>query len=129
LKTLGNIAQITRFLISGGIGTVVYFLTLYLLTEFAGVWYIASSVIAFLLNSATTFVFQKLWTFKNRDSVEVPKQLFLYTSLRVGLLATSTTLLYALVEYAHIHYLVVPILLMIPLTIVSFILTKKIFTT
>ena len=128
METKEKAARVMRFLISGVVGTLVYYLAYYLLTEFAGMWYITSAVIAFILDSVITFVFQKLWTFKNRDAEAVPRQASWYLGLRLGLLGLSTGLLYVLVECAHMYYLYAPLVLLVPLTVVSFILTKRVFT-
>ena len=120
-------SQILRFLLGGGVGVAVYYATLYTLTEFAGVWYVISAIVAFVLNYAINFTLQKFWTFQNKDTKNVSRQLTLYFGMVLGFLATNTTLLYVLVEYVHLKYLVAQLILTFLLTIASFVLTRKIF--
>ncbi len=120
-------SQILRFLLGGGVGVLVYYATLYTLTEFAGVWYVISAIVAFVLNYAINFTLQKFWTFENKDTKNVSRQLRLYFGMALGFLATNTVLLYILVEYVHLGYLVAQLILTLLLTVASFVLTRKIF--
>ena len=99
-------SQILRFLVGGGVGVFAYYLTIYTLTEFAGVWYVISAIVAFVLNYAINFILQKFWTFKNKDTKNVSRQLTLYFGMALGFLVTNTALLYVFVEYVHLGYLV-----------------------
>ncbi len=119
--------QITRFLVGGGVGVVVYYVALYILTEFAMVWYVVSATIAFILNNGINFIIQRFWTFKNNDTKAVPMQLTLYFGMGISVLVINTALLYILVEYAHLYYLMAQLILTVILTVVSFVITKKIF--
>ena len=120
-------SQILRFLVGGGVGVFAYYLTLYTLTEFAGVWYVISAIVAFVLNYAINFALQKFWTFKNKDTKNVSRQLTLYFGIALGFLLTNTALLYVFVEYVHLGYLVAQLILTFLLTIASFVITRKIF--
>ena len=122
-----NLLQITRFLVGGGAGVLVYYITLYALTEFAGLWYVASSVIGSVLNTAVNFVLQKFWTFRNKDKRAAPRQMVLYLILSIGIFSANTGLLFVLVEYAHFPYLLAQLILTALLSIVSFVATKGIF--
>lgn len=118
---------ILRFLVSGGIGVIAYYTILYSLTEFAGMWYLASAIVAFFVNYVINFATQKFWTFQNKDIEAAPKQLATYLAMSVALLATNTGLLYFLVEYFHFQYLLAQLILTVLLTIASFVMTRKIF--
>ncbi|MBI5458041.1 GtrA family protein [Candidatus Kaiserbacteria bacterium] len=97
--------RIIRFCISGGIATLVNLGTLFSLTHFFSVWYVFSSIIAFMLAFWVSFSMQKLWTFKDvsRDHVYAQALTFL-TIVFVGL-GINTTLIFVLVEYGGLHYL------------------------
>lgn len=122
-----NLLQIVRFLLGGGIGVVAYYVAFYTLTEILGVWYVVSSVVAFILNNGINFLIQKFWTFENKGTKAIPKQLSLYFVMGICILVANTSLLYVLVEYAHLHYMVAQVILTTLLTIISFFLTKRIF--
>lgn len=106
----------------------VYYIGLYTLTEFAHVWYVLSAIIAFVLNFLVNFTLMKLWTFRGKGSKEIKRQLVTYFIMAIGFLVANTTLLYVLVEYAHIQYLVAQGVLTVFLSIASFFITRKIFT-
>ena len=59
--------RVGRFLVVGSLSVGTYYALLYGLTEFAGVWYIASAVIAFVGYYLVNFLSQKYWTFKNKN--------------------------------------------------------------
>jgi putative flippase GtrA len=118
---------ILRFLVGGGAGVIAYYVALYTLTEFFRVWYVLSAIIAFVLNNGINFVLQKFWTFKSNDIKAVPTQIVLYFGMGVSFLVANTGLLYVLVEYVRLYYLIAQLMLTVLLTIVSFVITKRIF--
>lgn len=116
-----------RFLSAGGVGLLLYYATLYLLTDLAGVWYIASALIASVVNYGSNFLLQKFWTFKNRDVENIPRQASAYAVLFVFISLSNLFLLYVLVEYVHLMYLVAQVPVTIVLTIISYVVTARIF--
>lgn len=124
-KKLWN--QLVRFGFSGGAGVVAGYITLYVLTEFAGLWYIFSAIFAGVVNGGINFFLEKFWTFKNNDKKAIYKQAGLYTVLRLALFGADVGLLYVLVEYVRMHYLVAQILITIILSLISFIVCRIIF--
>lgn len=119
--------QLLRFGFSGGAGVVAGYITLFLLTEFAGLWYIFSSIIANIINGGINFFLEKFWTFKNNDKRHIYKQAGFYTVLRLALFGADVGMLYMLVEYGHIHYLIAQIFVTIILSLISFLVCRKIF--
>jgi len=117
-----------RFSLLGGIGVVLYYITLYSLTEFCGIWYLLSSIIASVVNIITSFLVHKFRTFnatKNEGKVHV--QFFLYVLITVLYSVTNVALLYILVQFCNIHYIPSQIILTIGLSIINYYVTKKIF--
>ena len=53
--------KIVRYLISGGTAAAINLSLLFLLTEFVGMWYLASSVLSFIAGFTASFLFQKFW--------------------------------------------------------------------
>lgn len=97
--------RMIRFVVSGGLAVAVNFITLYLLTEYAGLWYLASSAIGFTLGLVVSFLLQKFWTFGSSRTDVMHVQFLLYTLLFLFNLCLNTGLLYLFVEYAHAWYL------------------------
>src|SRR3989344_271287 len=76
--------RVGRFLIVGGLSVVTYYSLLWGLTEFAGVWYIVSAVVAFVGYYFVNFLSQKYWTFKNNDRDALNRQLIQYTLMAIA---------------------------------------------
>lgn len=98
-------AQLLRFLISGGTAFLANIVLIYLCTELLAIWYLISSIIAFVGAFVVSFSMQKFWTFKNREADRMKKQLGMSLLLALANLGINTLLMYALVEHAHMHYL------------------------
>ena len=98
--------RIARFCISGGIATLVNLSTLFLLTHFLSVWYVFSSIVAFLLAFCVSFSLQKLWTFKDASRDHLYAQALTFLTIVLVGLGINTTLVFVLVEYGSVHYLV-----------------------
>ena len=97
--------RIIRYIISGGTATLANFSTLYILTEFFHVWYLASSVVALSVGFVVSFILQKFWAFKNRDMDRVHMQATWHVTLSLANVAINTTLMFVLVEYVHLWYM------------------------
>ena len=116
-----------KFIISGSIAALVSFISLYVLTEYAGIWYLASSVISFFLSFAFSFTIQKYWTFENKSSAEIPYQMSLHLSIAGFNLFLNTFLVYALVEYADFWYILAQFIASAVIAVESFILLKWVY--
>jgi putative flippase GtrA len=114
--------KLFRFLVSGGSAAALNIGVLYLCTHIAGIWYIASSVIAFVISFFASFVLQKFWTFADRTIHLVKKQLFTYLMIALINLWLNTMLLYAFVEWVHVHYVVAQIIASALLAVESYFL-------
>lgn len=119
--------RVSRFLIVGSLSVVTYYVLFYGLTEFAGVWYIASAVVAFIGYYFVNFLSQKYWTFKNKDRKALNRQLVLYTLMAAGNWVINTGLLYVFVEYLHLHYLLAQAILTVLVSVIAYFGFKYIF--
>ena len=122
-----RLSQVLRFISAGGLGVLLYYSILYVLTDVAGVWYIASATIAFIVNCASNFGLQKFWTFKNKGIKNVTRQASQYLTMSIVFFAINLVLLYGLVEYARLWYLTAQALLTILLTTTSYFVSRRIF--
>ncbi|MEK7547184.1 MAG: GtrA family protein [Patescibacteria group bacterium] len=112
--------RITRFLVVGGISVFTYYTLLYGLTEFAGVWYVVSAAIAFVVYYGVNFSLQKFWTFKNKDRKYVNQQLLQYSIMSLGNWILNTSLLYVLVEYLNLWYMLAQVILTVVVSIIAY---------
>lgn len=89
-----RLGQVVRFCVAGAAGVIAYYAALYGLTEYFGVWYVISAVIGFILNTGLNFTLQKFWTFQNKETHMVRRQLVLYVAMTVSFLVGNTVFLY-----------------------------------
>lgn len=59
--------RFVKFCIIGGIGGIINIAILHVLTEFLGVYYLISGAIAIESGLLSNFIFNKVWTFKDRE--------------------------------------------------------------
>ncbi len=97
--------QVVRFCVAGAAGVIAYYGALYGLTEYLGVWYVTSAVVGFILNTGLNFTLQKFWTFQNKETQMVGRQLVLYAAMTVSFLIGNTVSLYLMVQYLHMWYI------------------------
>jgi dolichol-phosphate mannosyltransferase len=101
-------ARLIKFAFVGGSGVVVNMGLLYLLTEFAGVRYFISSVIAIELSILSNFFLNDAWTWRDRKGGgSFLMKLFRY-HVAVGATAflVNYVLLVILTSWLRVHYLV-----------------------
>lgn len=121
--------RILKFCCSGGCGVSIYYLTLYCLTEYADVWYLASVITASALCHVTNFTLQKIWTFQNKEVDAITTQAIKYLAMAVSFMLINSASIYVLVEFVRLQYLVAALIMTIILSIVSYGITSKIFQT
>jgi putative flippase GtrA len=122
-----RLRQVVRFCIAGLAGGIAYYTALYCLTEFLGVWYIASAAVGFVLNTGLNFTFRKFWAFQDKDLDVIHRQIMLYVTMSVSFIIVNSIFLYLMVQHLHMWYITAQMILTVVLTIVSFILCQKIF--
>ncbi|MDY6765984.1 MAG: glycosyltransferase family 2 protein [Candidatus Nanohaloarchaea archaeon] len=101
--------EVFKFATVGGIGTVVNMGLLYLLTEFAGIYYLASAVVAIEGSILFNFALNEVWTFAEKGRAGISRLLQrLGKANTVYLMGAAVNLvtLWALTELAGIYYLV-----------------------
>ena len=114
-------------MLSGGVVIAVYYAPYYLLTEFCGVWYLVSSVIASIISSLINFVLQKFWTFENKSMANMHLQVIAFIFVSVGYTVANGGMLYILVDKLHINYLVAQVIVSSILGVVSYPISGWIF--
>jgi dolichol-phosphate mannosyltransferase len=82
---------------------------LFILTEYAGIWYLASSVLSFILGSLSHFYVSRRWVFAKTEK-SFWRQYGSFFLIHLGGITINTTALYILVEYCHIYYIIAKIL-------------------
>ena len=118
--------QLAKFAIAGAIFAIVNILILYILTDFLGIYYILSSIIAFILGSTGNFLLNKKWTFKERIRHDFLKKYTKAISVNIGAVIITITLLFILTEFLNVYYLISQAIAMIVAFFINFIGNKKI---
>lgn len=101
-----NINQFFKFAIVGFTGTILHMLVLYTLTEFIGVYYLTSAIIAFTFAATSNFIFNKIWTFNERFRSNTTKKYLKFFAVSICALLVNLFFLYTLTEFLHIYYLI-----------------------
>ena len=112
-----------KYVISGCTGAFVNLATLFILTEFANIYYMVSAVIAFLVSLSVGFNLQKRWTFQDNNK-KVFKQVALYFVITSTNLLINMALLYFLVEKLDVWYMLAQVIIYGSLSVFSFIMYK-----
>ncbi|SFL64359.1 Putative flippase GtrA (transmembrane translocase of bactoprenol-linked glucose) [Paenibacillus sp. 1_12] len=92
-----------KYGIVGLLGTLIHFISLYVLVEAFGIQPVTSSTLGFLLVLFISYVLNKWWTFQDTPSGWKPFVKYTVVSL-TGLLLNSG-IMYAVVEWMHWNYL------------------------
>jgi dolichol-phosphate mannosyltransferase len=125
IKTMTK-TQFTKFAIAGIIFAVVNVLILYVLTDFLGIYYIISSIIAFFLGSTGNFLLNKKWTFNERMRHDLSRKYIKAMSVNISAVVITIALLFILTEYLDVYYLLSQTIAMVVAFFVNFIGNKKI---
>ncbi|MEM6964942.1 MAG: GtrA family protein [Bacteroidota bacterium] len=86
-------------------GTVIDFLTVILLTELVGLYYVISNVIGAFFGAITNFLLGRFWVFSAAQKKIVP-QAFRYFLVATGSMILNTLGLYGLTELTPLNYIV-----------------------
>lgn len=92
------------YVIYAGIATIVDFVTLYSLTEYADVWYFYSAIIASIMGMATNYFLNKYLNFKNTSRAFI-RQSGIFVSVAIVTIIINQTILYILVEFTGLWYI------------------------
>lgn len=117
-------AQILKYLISGGTAAAVNIGSLYIFTDFFKWWYLFSTVVSFILAFFVSFLLQKFWTFQDKETDGVHKQLSMYFVVGLINLALNTALMYFCVDILHVWYILSQFIVTGLIAILSFFVYK-----
>ena len=102
--------KVLRFITSGGTAAAVHFAVLILLVEVFAVYAVTSSVIAFLVAFAFSFILQKLWTFRNFNREAAGRQAVIYFAIAGTNFFINAGLMFLFIEYLALPYLIAQVL-------------------
>lgn len=100
-----HIRPLAKYVVSGGSAAVVNLGLLYILTEYAHLYYLLSAVCSFLAAFFISFLLQKFWTFADKQTTNMHWQMASFFAVSLCNLLLNTALLYVLVDFFHIWYI------------------------
>lgn len=118
--------SVLRFITGGTVGVLIYFLILYTFTDLLELWYIFSSIVAFICNVLVNFIIHRFWTFKGKER-KASRQLIQYFIFMISYQGINLLLLYLIVEYLALYYLMSQLIITTVFFVPSFLITRKIF--
>ena len=100
-----TVQQFARYLVVGGLAFLVDLGTLYALTEFAGLHYLVSAAVAFLLGSAVNYALSRMWVFDRRVIQNTSLEILAFTAIGIVGLGLNEAIIWFIHEPMHFHYL------------------------
>ena len=121
--------EILRYLIVGGLTTVISIATYYICTRYIHIEEMLANMIAWIVSVAFAFVANKLFVFENksRELSTTLKEAFSFVSGRLFSLLIDTIIMYAGIRLLHINDMVVQLIKQIVVVILNYILAKLVF--
>lgn len=121
-----EVRTVIRFLTGGLVAGGLYYVVFIPLIKL-GVWYIYSSLAAFIVNYLVGFLIHKYWTFKNNNKKEALKQSRQYFVLKAGTVIANSLILILSIEIFKLQEIQSQLLATMLITVVNFLVTRKIF--
>ena len=124
-QLLQKYGQFVRFAIAGAFAFTVNLVALYTFTDIIGIYYLISTVLAFLISFSVSFTLQKFWTFQDNSRDHLHIQLPLYLGMQLTNITLNAGLMFVFVEYLHVWYLYSQGVISLTLAAAIFFLNKK----
>lgn len=115
---------VIKYGISGGTAVAANLAVIYIFTEIFSLWYVASSIFAFLVAIVIGFFMHKYWTFRDNSMHRIKRQMALYLAVGLLNLVLGPALLFTLVEMFGIWYLFGQVLVMAILAVGSYFVNR-----
>jgi len=100
------IDEFFRFALVGILGTLINLSILYIFTEFIGIYYLVSAIIAFFVAVTHNFILNKIWTFKEKINHLFTKKYIQFFIVSIFSLVINLIFLYIFTEFLSIYYMI-----------------------
>jgi len=104
-KTEKTSIQLFRYFFVGGAAFLIDFSSLYILTDFFGIYYLSSAAIAFIMGLLTNYILSISWVFNKRTYDNIISEFTLFTILAIIGLTLNEVLLWEFTNNLNIYYL------------------------
>ncbi len=118
------IIQFVKYIFVGGIAFLFDFGTLYILTEYGGVHYLVSAMVAFIVGLNVNYFLAKFLVFKDSKITNIKKEYFYVVCISLSALLLNQVLLFIFTDKLGIYYLNSKIITTIILLFYNFIIRK-----
>jgi len=115
-----------KYIIAGGTAAVVNLVALYFFTDILKIWYVTSSVFAFVISLITSFGLHKFWTFRENSVNRLKRQFIFYLFISLCNLILNAILIYVMVDIFGLWYMLAQFIIMALIALASFLINKKI---
>ncbi len=105
VKTDNIFIQLFRYTFVGGVAFIADFGSLYLLTDLAGLYYLFSAALAFLIGLIINYVLSILWVFKSRSVKNKSIEFMIFAIIGVVGLGMNEIIIWFSTERINIYYL------------------------
>lgn len=98
--------QLFRYGFVGGVAFLVDYGTLFVLTHYAGVPYLWSAAIAFILGLVTNYLISISWVFHHSGKMRVWQEFVCFAIIGVIGLGLNELIMYVGTDMMHLHYMI-----------------------
>ncbi len=117
--------RVVKFIIVGGMASLVHLATLALLTEWAQVWYLIATTVGFGAGFGVSFTLQKYWTFQETSRARLPGQAFAFFALQMTNLVINGGLMYVLVDMVGLYYVLAQVVVLAVLAVFTYLVSRS----
>lgn len=126
-RLVAKLSGFIKYGLVGSVGFGIHLLVLWLLTEYAHLWYMLSATIAIVVAALNNYILNYHWTFKDKkanihNKVAGYFQYLLSRGFTEGL---YLALLYLMVDIVGFHYLVSAVLVQVVTAVVGYMIAVK----
>ena len=104
-KTDNTGIQLVRSMIAGAVAFAADFSTLFILTEFFGIYYLVSAFISFIFGVTTVYILSVMFVFKTRAVKNKTMEFALFAAVGIVGLGLNQVFLWFFTERLHCYYL------------------------
>ncbi len=119
------VKQILKFGVVGGGAFLIDYTVLYILTEFAGIYYLTSSVISFIVSLIFNYILSIYWVF-DVTKKQTLKDIVIFVVLSTIGLGINQVVMYLGSDILHIYYMLTKLVATAIVMVWNFV-TRKIF--
>jgi len=115
---------LARYLVAGFTGAGTNIGLLYVFTDIAGIWYLYSSAMSFVVAVVVSFMLQKFWTFADQNVEKVHHQFARFLGVALFGIIINTACMFFLVDVIGLWYILAQIITGALIAIINFLMYK-----